>query len=436
MSSNEWNTVTLGEVANVQTGPFGSQLHQEDYVSVGTPIITVEHLGENHLIHDDLPRVTDADKQRLSKYTLKEGDIVFSRVGSVDRRALVKKEEEGWLFSGRCLRVRPTSNKLNSTFLSYYFGLDSFKKYIRAIAVGSTMPSLNTTILSEIEIPFPPLSTQRRIADILSALDEKIELNRQTNATLEAIAQSIFREWFVEFNVPDPNEIDPKGLLGNQASSQAMESGTTERPQAGQTFRVSDMVESELGLIPKGWKVLPLDEIADFLNGLALQKFPAENEKGYLPVIKIRELKNGISNSSDKASRNIPSKYIINDGDLIFSWSGTLEVKFWVGGEGALNQHLFKVTSKEYPLWFCYFWILEHLANFRGIAEDKTTTMGHIQRHHLSEALCSVPDNLTELDEVMTPLVDKIINFEQQSATLASLRDALLPKLMSGEIEV
>ena len=224
MSFNGWKKIHLKEVADVQTGPFGSQLHQREYVLSGTPIITVEHLGENYLLHEDLPMVSEEDKERLSKYSLKEGDIVFSRVGSVDRRAYVKKEEEGWLFSGRCLRVRPISEQVNGRYLSYYFGLSSFKEYIRAIAVGSTMPSLNTTILSDIEIPLPPIQVQHNIVEILSSLDDKIELNRKTNETLEAIAQAIFKEWFVDnekaknwgsLPLPEIIEVNPNRKLKN-----------------------------------------------------------------------------------------------------------------------------------------------------------------------------------------------------------------------------
>ena len=142
----------------VQTGPFGSQLHQKDYVPVGTPILTVEHLGQNRILHQNLPCVTDYDKERLSKYVLRKGDIVFSRVGSVDRRALIHEIEDGWLFSGRCLRVRPDANKLDPGYLSYFFGLPTFKGYIRSVAVGATMPSLNTQILSDVLIYYPSLS--------------------------------------------------------------------------------------------------------------------------------------------------------------------------------------------------------------------------------------------------------------------------------------
>ena len=184
----EWKEYKLGEIADVQTGPFGSQLHMSDYQDEGTPIITVEHLGDNRIIHNNLPLVGEKDKNRLKKYVLAEGDIVFSRVGSVDRRAYVSANEDGWMFSGRCLRVRPTQ-EVDSKFLSYYFGLEDFKETIRRIAVGATMPSINTTILSNVVIPLPPIDTQQRIASILSSLDDKIDLLHRENKTLEAMAE-------------------------------------------------------------------------------------------------------------------------------------------------------------------------------------------------------------------------------------------------------
>ena len=185
--------------SGIQTGPFGSQLHQKDYVAEGTPIITVEHIGENRITHQDLPRVSDYDRARLSKYALQTGDIVFSRVGSVDRRSLVRELEDGWLFSGRCLRVRPDQEKIDSGYLSYFLGLPAFREYIRSIAVGATMPSLNTSLLSDVTIYYPPLPEQRAIAHVLGTLDDKIELNRRMNQTLEEMAHTIYKDWFVDF---------------------------------------------------------------------------------------------------------------------------------------------------------------------------------------------------------------------------------------------
>ncbi|MDR2170096.1 MAG: restriction endonuclease subunit S, partial [Planctomycetaceae bacterium] len=197
INTNQWKKIKLGDVCNVQTGPFGSQLHQKDYVLDGTPIITVEHLGCRKISRQKLPCVSDEDVTRLNKYTLIEGDVVFSRVGSVDRASYVMKEEEGWLFSGRCLRIRPIDQNVNSMFLYYYFCQDQFKEYVRKISVGATMPSLNTKILSDIIVSIPPLPIQRRIGEILGSFDAKIELNRRMNTTLEQIATALFKSWFV-----------------------------------------------------------------------------------------------------------------------------------------------------------------------------------------------------------------------------------------------
>jgi type I restriction enzyme S subunit len=410
MSSNRWETVTLGEVADVQTGPFGSQLHQKDYVSVGTPIITVEHLGENHLIHEDLPRVADTDKQRLSKYTLKEGDIVFSRVGSVDRRALVKKEEEGWLFSGRCLRVRPTSDKLNSKFLSYYFGLDNFKKYIRAIAVGSTMPSLNTTILSEIEIPFPPIPTQRRIADILSALDNKIELNRQTNATFEAIAQSIFREWFVEFNFPNAT---------------------------------GEIVESELGLIPSRWMVGTLGDILEVKGGTTPSTKEENFWNGEYYFATPKDLSNLTSPILLNTERKITkegisqiSSGILPAGTLLLSSRAPIGYLAISNIPVSINQGFIAINAKKTSNLFALHWLKENMETV--ISRANGSTFLEITKTNFKEIEIVIPDPETtkRFDEIVSPIFEQIKNNEQQSATLASIRDALLPKLMSGEIEV
>ena len=404
----------------VQTGPFGSQLHKEDYVDNGTPIITVEHLGDNRIIHKDLPKVSDIDTDRLEKYKLKKGDIVFSRVGSVDRRALVQGFEDGWLFSGRCLRVRPNPDLLDGQWLSYFFGLPSFKNYIRGIAVGATMPSLNTKLLSDVPIFFPEKPYQKQAAKVLGVLDDRITLLRETNATLEAIAQALFKSWFVDF---DPVKAKQEGR-----SPEGMDEETA-------ALFPDSFEESELGMIPRGWKVLSLDQIANYLNGLALQKFPPTGIDD-LPVIKIAQLRKGDATGADLASRSLKPEYIIKDGDVLFSWSGTLMVSIWCGGEGALNQHLFKVSSDVFPKWFYYHWTLQHLSDFQMIAESKATTMGHIQRSHLSAAKVVVPnvEVITEAGALLEALLNRSVENQVQAKSLASIRDTLLPRLISGQL--
>ena len=178
-------TVFLRDIADIQTGPFGSQLHQEDYVVAGTPIVTVEHLGKRRFTTQNLPMVSDADKQRLQKYILHKGDIVFSRVGSVDRCSFVEREHDGWMFSGRCLRVRPLE-MVDSEYLYYYFCGEETKQFVRNIAVGATMPSINTKLLGEVPIALPDVETQKKIAAIVSSIDHKIEINEEINDNLAA----------------------------------------------------------------------------------------------------------------------------------------------------------------------------------------------------------------------------------------------------------
>lgn len=279
------------------------------------------------------------------------------------------------------------------------------RKWLVKHATGTTMASLNQRIIGRIPVVLPPLVEQRRIADILGAFDDKIALNRVMNRTLEQIAQTLFQAWFVDFE--------------------------------GET----DLVDSDLGPIPRGWNAEPLAEVADFLNGTACQKYPPDEQKpsDHLPVIKIRELRQGFTDSSDYVSRShLPEKYVIESGDVLFSWSGSLVLKVWTDRAGALNQHIFKVSSDRFARWFYYQWVRHHLDYFRHIAQSKATTMGHIRRHHLNEALVAVPpqDELLSYGEVLSPMMDRAILAEEENSTLAALRDTLLPKLISGEIRV
>ena len=271
---------------------------------------------------------------------------------------------------------------------------------------GSAVPTLNRNHIHPLETKIPvKVEDQRRIASILSSLDRKIDLNNKINADLEEMAQAIFKNWFIDF----------------------------------EPFKDGKFVDSELGMIPEGWKVGRLTEIASYMNGLAMQKFPPENNEDSLPVLKIKELGQGFCGTdSDRCSCNIKNECKIHNGDVIFSWSGTLLVDVWCGGDCGLNQHLFKVTSNDYPKWFYYYWTKHHLQEFIHIAKDKAVTMGHIKRGHLEEAMVAIPDNdsMEKAHELFEPILSKMISLRLESSRLSSLRDTLLPRLMSGEIEV
>lgn len=254
----------------------------------------------------------------------------------------------------------------------------------------SAIPGLNRDVAYAKTVIKRTPDEQKKIANILGTIDEKIELSRKMNETLEQLGQALFRHYFID------------------------------NPEA------------------EKWEEKSLDEIADFLNGLAMQKYPKVDGKPTLPVIKIREMSSGITANTDIAGANIPEKYIVHNGDLLFSWSGTLLVKFWAEGDGALNQHLFKVTSKEYPEWLYYYWTKYHLDGFIQTAKSKATTMGHIQRKHLNSAKTCVPpeQTLRELTQEFQPLIDLLKSNSQEIQTLTTLRDTLLPRLISGKIKI
>ncbi len=302
----------------------------------------------------------------------------------------------------------------------YYVILSKKPELLDAVeAAGHGTGRLPTDRLKDLLIPRFGCLTETAIAELFTALDRRIDLNRRMNETLEAMARAVFKDWFVDFG---PTRAKAEGRAPYLA------------PELWDLF--PDALDDDGK--PVGWTRKPLDEIADFLNGLALQKFSASDPDNSLPVIKIAELRGGITPKSSRASRDVPDKYIVKDGDFLFSWSGSLLAKFWTEGEGALNQHLFKVTSDRFPSWFFGQWVHHHLEEFRAIAASKATTMGHIQRRHLKEAMTILPpdDVLTLLGQAVGPLVQHTIKNDLESRILAETRDLLLPKLMSGEIRL
>lgn len=330
--------------------------------------------------------------ERITRAEPRSGDLLYSREGTYFGIAAEVPPDIRLCLGQRMVLLRPDSQKMNFRFLRYWLNSPVMSRHVHGFRDGTVAERLNLPTIRALPVVIPPLKEQHAIAHVLGTLDDKIELNRRMNGTLEAMAQALFKSWFIDATA--------NGL-------------------------------------PEGWRDGALDEVAHFLNGLALQNFPPDGEDS-LPVIKIAQLRAGNTEGADRASANLRSEYIIEDGDVLFSWSGSLEVVIWCGGRGALNQHLFKITSDHYPRWFYYLWTKHHLPEFRSIASAKVTTMGHIQRHHLSEAVVVIPSNdeLVRADSTFAPLIEKIVANSVESRTLAALRDTLLPKLLSGELSV
>lgn len=368
-------------------------------------------------------------------YVLKPGQIVVTMTDlskesdTLGYGATIPKDSTIWLHNQRVgLLEFKASEKTSPGFVQYLLRSHKYRSWIVGSATGTTVKHTSPGRIESFVTCVPPVEEQCAIAHILGTLDDKIELNRRQNETLEAMARAMFKAWFVDF---EPVRAKMEGRWQRGQSLPGL-------PADLYDIFPDRLVESELGEIPEGWELRSLDSIANYLNGLALQKFPPESDDEFLPVIKIAQLRAGNTNGADRASTRIKSEYVVVDGDVLFSWSGSLEVEVWNGGRGALNQHLFKVTSDKVPKWFYFFATRHHLQKFREIAADKATTMGHIQRKHLTDAKIAVaPQGDTKkLDAAIAPLFDQMVRNSQQSRSLAQLRDTLLPKLISGELRV
>ncbi|KPK82254.1 MAG: hypothetical protein AMS25_03145 [Gemmatimonas sp. SM23_52] len=394
----------------------------------GYPYVAIPQVKQGRI---DLTAVRRITREHFDEWTRKACpqpcDVVLSRRCNPGETAFVPEGLEFALGQNLVL-LRADGTKVIKPFLRWLVRGPQWWEQVRMfINVGAVFDSLKCADIPYFRLPIPPVPEQRAIAHILGTLDKKIELNRWMSETLEAMAGAFFKSWFVDF---DPVCAKMEGGWRPGQSRPGLPADLSDLFPAG-------LVDSELGEIPEGWDVQSLDEIARFLNGLALQKYPPKDGRS-LPVIKIAQLRAGNTSGADLASADLEADYIVEDGDVLFSWSGSLECVLWAGGRGALNQHLFKVTSADYPKWLYYLWIHEHLGDFRHIAAGKATTMGHIQRHHLSDAKVVLPPPplLRAMDGTMGPLIDGLWRRRIQSRTLAAVRDTLLPKLISGEIRV
>ena len=412
----EWKTYKLGDIAEVQTGPFGSQLHNKDYALVGSPIVTVEHLGNRHFTTQNLPLVSDTDKARLSKYILSEGDIVFSRVGSVDRCSYVSDKEVGWLFSGRCLRVR-CNREVYPLYIYYYFCLESVKQYIRNVAVGATMPSINTQIMSEIPISLPSLEEQRRIARILGAIDDKIENNRRINTNLELQAQALYKQWFVDFEFPN-------------------EEGKPYKSSGGK------MVDSELGPIPDGWSVIGYCDAVDIKGGGTPPTNNPEFWNGSIPFFTPKDVSSDCfaihteKSITEAGLSNCNSKLYAKDTVFITA-RGTVGKVVMAGCSMAMNQTNYALVGKnELSQYFVY--LLTIALVDRLLKKANGAVFNAITTRDFEDEQIVHPTNfvLGKFIDIISPLYQQVLSIAKENETLATLRDTLLPKLMNGEIKL
>lgn len=375
----------LRTIADIQTGPFGSQLHKEDYVETGTPIVTVEHLGNRVFTEQNLPRVSDSDKARLIKYTLSTGDIVFSRVGSVDRCSYVDKSHDGWMFSGRCLRVRPTE-LVDSLYLYYYFCLEETKQFVRNIAVGATMPSINTKLLGEVEIALPDLNNQKRIAAVLSSLDDKIENNQKLNDNLADLLQTIYQGRF-------GNDI----LAVNQGVLSDICSYSTDKVAVSELnvrtyFSTENMLSGKAG--------------STEATSLPTTSQTTACHKGDTLISNIRPYFKKIVYCEDKCGCST-------------------DVLCFTPSQPCYSAYLFSTLYAD--KFFAFM-----------VAGSKGTKMPRGDKQQIMTYPVVLPseEELAGFNTIASPLLEQIYSNRAENKRLSILRDTLLPKLMSGEINV
>lgn len=384
-----WVETNLGDCINL-IGGGTPKTTVDEYWDGDIPWLSVvDFNNDNRWVLKTEKSITQLGLDKSSTKLLNKGDVIISARGTVGALAQLKYP---MTFNQSCYGIRQKENVTSENFIFYLIKY-SIQKISRNVH-GAVFDTITRQTFDYINLFLPPLPEQKAIAKVLTAFDDKIELLQAQNKTLETIAQTIFKEWFGKYQVGDE--------------------------------------------LPEGWSVGKLSEVANFLNGLALQKYPPKKGCETLPVIKIRELKQGITSNTDRANTELDEKYIIDSGDVLFSWSGSLEVVIWQYGKGALNQHLFKVSSELYPKWFYYHWVLHHLNEFKGIASSKATTMGHINRKHLDLAEVIIPDKETfkKLNFLFSPILEKIENNQNLIQSLTKTRDTLLPKLMSGQVRV
>ena len=355
------------------------------------------------------------------KKTIVKDDILFSEIRPANRRfaKVTTKNTKDYVVSTKLMVLRKYNEDVDLEYFYYCLTNQPFLDILQRRAenrIGS-FPQITFDLLSEYAFPIPPISEQKRISSVISTLDKKIALNRQINQNLEAMAKQLYDYWFVQFDFPNVEGKPYKSSGGEMVWNEKLKRN-----------------------IPVGWHCGNLFEIAVFTNGLACQKFRPKDDEVPLPVIKIREMHDGISVDTEEVTSNIPESVKVYNGDVLFSWSASLEVMLWAYGLGGLNQHIFKVTSaNDFPKSFYYFQLLDYVDVFKKMAEARKTTMGHITQDHLQQSTIAIPDNkdiADKFEELISPIFKQIVKLQEEISNFIKQRDELLPLLMNGQITI
>ena len=410
----EMTKYKLGDIATIYDGPHATPKRTDN----GPVYLGIDAITEDCKINpNEFTFLSEDDYKIWTKRVVPQfKDIVFSYEATLGRYAIIPENFYGCL--GRRLGIiRVKSDAVDYKWLYYFFQSPQWKCYIKNhIIKGSTVNRISVDEMPGYEIPACGIADQKKIAAVLSALDDKIALNKKMNQKLEAMAKRLYDYWFVQYDFPDKNGHPYK---------------TTGGPM---TYNLTLKRE-----IPEGWKVDNLYAVADYINGLACQNNRPKSGENALPVIKIREMSEGITSDTEEVSENIPSKYIVENGDILFSWSATLLAMIWAGGKGGLNQHIFKVVPKDgFPKEFVYQLLSDYVVNFQQIALSRKTTMGHITSDHINLSRVVLPPEnvLKRYAEKVCPIFDKIVRNQVEFRKLTALRDKLLPLLMNGQVVV
>ncbi len=396
----KWETTTLGDACQrgggfIQTGPFGSQLHASDYVEVGIPSIMPQNIGDNRVVPDGIARITEEDAKRLNRYLVKNGDIVYSRRGDVERRALITEKENGWLCGTGCLRVRFGSfDYVDPRYASFYLGDASIREWIVRHAIGATMPNLNTSILSALPFVLPPIPEQRAIAGILGALDDKIEANRRMNTTLVSMARTVFLE------MTKDEEQRTEKAIGDVVTIVGGSTPSTTNPIFWNDGDINWATPKDLAPLQSPF----LLETNSWITELGLQDISS----GLLPV-----------------------------GTVLLSSRAPIGYLAITQIPVAINQGFIAIKcTEEVPNYFVLNWLKENMEEIIG--RSNGTTFLEISKSNFRPMRIIVPppEKMKAFVETVEPLYQKIVANLKESRTLGSLRDSLLPKLMRGEVRM